>query len=154
MKKLIEEIEKMKDNEVYDTSLDIGFQNTLNNTIDKCIELLNQYNIITAPKSIKLSEIVKKLKEVYIGLTSNIVIERKGKHILILNNPSFLNNPSYGFKQFIAEINMNNNNIKGVNPIVDISQDCFSNSLKWLYALWIAETEIIDDLKEIQEDEK
>lgn len=32
---------------------------------ENCIMLCNQYNIITAPKSIKLSEIVEKLKEFY-----------------------------------------------------------------------------------------
>lgn len=103
--------------------------------------ILNQHNIITAPKSIKLSEIVSRLEEIYIGFDAKIVSEKKNEHIILWCKTSLS-------KHFILEINMRNNNIKGLNPIVAMNEDCFMNSLKWLYALWLAGTEIIDDMEE------
>ena len=103
--------------------------------------ILNQHNIITAPKSIKLSEIVSRLEKIYTGCEAKIVVEKKKEHIILWCKTT-LN------KHFILEINMNNNNIKGLDTIVAMNEECFMNSLKWLYALWIAGTEIIDDIEE------
>ena len=99
-----------------------------------------QYNLITAPKQIKLSEIVSRLEEVMLGCDSGVHIERYGKHILIYEKTLRSLTPC-------LEINLNNNKIKGANPIVSIREECFLSSLKWLYTLWIAGTEIIDDLE-------
>ena len=93
-----------------------------------CLNLLNQYNIITAPKSIKLSEIVSRL----INATENkFTIERVQHFIVIL----FVDEP-------ILRIDIPE------NKIGEILADCFDDTLnKWLYTLWIAGTIIEDDLE-------
>lgn len=125
--------EKKTVSQVINSSYALGW----NDCID---ELQVKYNIITAPKTIKLSEIVSKLEEVMLGCDSKIHIERFGKHILILEKT--IRNLT-----LIAEFNLNNNNIKGVNTIVSIREEYFLSSLKWLYALWIAGTKIVDDME-------
>lgn len=93
-----------------------------------CLNLLNQYNIITAPKQIKLSEIVEKLKECY--HISSISYDKQSKSI------------HDGEDDIVPLIEFNEDlTFKEINlPIRDNN--------KWLYPLWIAGTEIIDDLKD------
>lgn len=119
----------------------VSFDEGYNKAIDNVIQLFNQHNIINAPKTIKLSEIVSRLEKIMLGCNSKIHIERFGKHILIFEK-------TIRSLTLIAEFNLNNKNIKGVNTIVSIKEEYFLSSLKWLYTLWIAGTTIEDDLKE------
>ena len=95
-----------------------------------CLILLNQYNIITAPKQIKLSEIVNKLKNAFVDL-GNIDYEgfiEIGYGFITLND------------EIVITIDLDSQKIVLIE---------FTNTfieLKWLYTLWIAGTEIIDDL--------
>lgn len=70
MKNLIEEIEKLRttDKQIY-----VPYTDGKNKGINECLKILNQYNIITAPKQIKLSEIMKRLtyKELMSGYYPN-----------------------------------------------------------------------------------
>lgn len=68
MKNLIDEIEKNLEtaSEFYCKTANINSRMYLQGQVEayrECLNLLNQYNIITAHKSIKLSEIMKKLKK-------------------------------------------------------------------------------------------
>ena len=128
MKNLIDEIHELKDYENYD----------YDQAITDVEILLNQYNIITAPKSIKLSEIISKLNEIYNDseFGSEIYFNRKlnaigeGEY----DKDCFMNTwtPFIKFKE---------NKISGIIKLG-------SERTKWLYTLWIAGTEIIDDLEE------
>lgn len=131
MKNLIDEIEKMKNRG--------GWTNDefYKSGINDCLELLNQYNIITAPKSIKLSEIVKKLdKNIE---SSTISLCRHDNEIdvwedyKINDDDEEINGSTFIFK-------VDSNNI-----IKMIARD--DRFPKWIYTLWIAGTEIIDDLE-------
>lgn len=86
-----------------------------------CVNLLNQYNIITAPKSIKLSEIMNKLNLAFPK------IAREEKVIRIYNGKALI-------------LNIFDNHLQPINV------QPYSET-KWLYTLWIAGTEIIDDLE-------
>lgn len=136
MKNLIEEIEKIIEdlkNELGDIEYDRETRIEIE-TYKYILSILNQYNIITAPKSIKLSEIVEKLKDYYLG-NENIFINRNYHTTTI--------KIKINFDTFeIVSINPKTNNIDWLN------RECFTRSLKWLYTLWIADTQIIDDLKE------
>ena len=118
---MIDLIEKLK-RPVTHVSFDEGY----NKAIDDVIQLFNQYNIITVPKSIKLSEIVDRLKEEYKDYEFRYDI----------------NNISIWKKRWCyAVFGILNNKLK-LKPDTDFEIP------KWLYALWLANTEIIDDLKE------
>ena len=88
---------------------------------------LNQYNIITTPKSIKLSEILEKLN---ISKWQDFQATKQVNAISIDNNNCL--------REYL--------NIEN-NKITDISDDMQVNEYKWLYTLWIAKVEIIDDLE-------
>lgn len=129
MKNLIEEIEKLKTFRLDDRNL----------VIKQILEILNQYNIITAPKSIMLSEIVGKLKD-FDCYTPEIKVDKhEDTTIIEVNYYSYAQCECGGYIQIID------------GTICDIS---FGNHSyhKWLYTLWIAGTEIVDDL-EIKENE-
>lgn len=121
MRNLIEEIHELKDYENYD----------YDQAITDVEILLNQYNIITAPKSIKLSEIVNKLKNAFVNL-GNIDYEgfiEIGYGFITLND------------EIVITIDLDSQKIVLIE---------FTNTfieLKWLYTLWIAGTEIVDDLE-------
>ena len=128
MKKLIDEIHELKDYENYD----------YDQAITDVEILLNQYNIITAPKSIKLSEIVERLnKNIIEG--STISLRRHDNEIdvweyyKISDDEEKTNGSTFIFK-------IDSNSI-----IKMIARD--DRIPKWLYTLWIAGTEIIDDLE-------
>ena len=86
-----------------------------------------EYNLITAPKSIRLSELIEKLN---ISKWQDFQATKQGNAISIDNNNCF--------REYL--------NIEN-NKITDISDDMQVNEYKWLYTLWIAETTIIDDLE-------
>lgn len=91
---------------------------------------INSYNLITAPKSIKLSEIVKRLKDIFKDLCS-ITCKRVFPIFTYI----------YYEDDIIITIDKEKNiilNIEFTNTFIE---------LKWLYALWITGTEIIDDLE-------
>ena len=131
MKNLIEEIEKLKFEPIneFTHSRTIGF----NEGINECIRTLNQYNIITAPKSVKLSEIVDGLNEIY---EPNIYFNKE------LNAIGYGEYDKMWFMDTWTSIALIKNN--KISKILKIT----SEETKWLYELWIAGTEIVDDLKE------
>ena len=97
-----------------------------------------KYNIITAPKTIKLSEIVSKLNEIFndTEFSSEIYFNRKlnaigeGEY----DKDWFMNTwtPFIRFKE------------NKISEIINLE----SERTKWLYTLWIAGTIIEDDLRE------
>ena len=98
---------------------------------------LNQYNIITAPKSIKLSEIVDILKECYHTKIKIIKKPKKYYDCYLVCRKSLVDKEEY-------ELLIRN------NVIGDIDEFCCypkEDIRKWLYTLWIAGTEIVDDLE-------
>lgn len=125
MKDLIKELKNNK--------LDIEKHNELfasawNSSIDNCCSVLNQHNIITAPKQIKLSKILGKLNN---NEWKDFQATKQDNIISIDNNNNF--------RQYF-------NIDKG--KITDISEEMQTNEYKWLYALWVAGTEIVDDLED------
>lgn len=133
MKNLIDEIEKMQFFVAID-DFELGYDRAIKETIG----ILNQYNIITAPKTIKLSEIVSRLNEHY---NTKIIINRKPTsyyNCYIVCRKSLAENEDY-------ELLIRDNKIDDIDEFC-----CYQNydNTKWLYTLWIAGTEIIDDMKE------
>ena len=139
------EIEKLKDKFIeYASSLTTGRVDAL----DKVLDIIEDYNIITAPKTIKLSEILDRLnKEHKKTINGNIIFEykinRNGRyntdgtpyHIIDISIDSY----HYG-KKLVTAIRF--------TPKMTITEINFGEKHKWIYTLWIAGTEIIDDLKE------
>lgn len=131
MKKLIEEIKKMQFFVAKD-DFELGYDRAIKETIDT----LNKYNIITAPKSIKLSEIVGKLNK---KEGSTISLCRHDNEIDVWEDYKISDDEEQtNGSTFIFKIDSN-------NIIKMIARD--DRIDKWLYTLWIAETEIIDDLE-------
>lgn len=95
------------------------YESGYNDGLDKAINILNQYNI---SKNIKLSEIMNKLNLAF----PKIIKEEKVIRI-------------YNGKALILNIIDNKLQPINVQPYIET---------KWLYTLWIAGTEIVDDLKE------
>ena len=120
---LIDEIEKLKPQIITDKYSD-GFQNAIKMVLNK----LNQYSIIAAPKSIKLSEIINKLNSCDNRNNWNIIVD--ATKTLVLENSNF--------EQEYFYIND--------NKIFDLSDCMVHDDYKWLYTLWITNTEIIDDI--------
>lgn len=135
MKDLIEEIEKLKNRGGWtnDEFYRCG--------INDCVNLLNQYNIITAPKSIKLSEIVERLKKFDCYKTKCELYREQDKFEIDYYYYSYVKCLSSGY------IVIKNNKIETL--VADTSTDIH----KWLYTLWIAGTEIVDDMKECDDNE-
>ena len=117
-----------------------GFINGKNKAIEEILEIINQYNIITAPKSIKLSEIVnrlnERLKENLMDSYMKVLIKRdKTKNFITV----FYKDTSYKIPSENNIFSFWNNDSIGMPE---------HTNFKWLYALWIAGTEIVDDLEE------
>ena len=89
------------------------------------IDTNRQYNIITAPKQIKLSEIVEKL---------NCQVERYNEYINLYDD-TYEEDDIRDYYLFIK-----NNKIDEIHILP-------TEEFKWLYRLWIAETIIEDDMK-------
>lgn len=122
---LIEKIHELKDYENYD----------YDQAITDVEILLDQYNIITAPKTIKLSDIVSMLKDFECYLTDYNVCRERNEIIIECYHYSFIE-CLHG-----ENIIIRNNRISDIKAPVN-------KYFKWLYALWIAGTVIEDDLKE------
>lgn len=128
MKDLIKEIEIERNYRGNDNEFEKGFHYG----VDMCLKKINNHNIITAPKSIKLSEIVDRLKKDFPTHNFYYRYVTKSKWIAI-----WLGNHCY------ATFTIKD------NKLVLENKDEFEYP-KWLYTLWIARTEIIDDLEVIE----
>lgn len=119
-----------------------------NGSINDCLHLFDEYNILTAPKTILLSEILDRLnKEHKKTLNGNVIYEYKlhrngwynedgtPYHISDISIDSY----HYG-KKLVTAIRF--------TPKMTITEIDFGEKYKWLYTLWIAGTTIIDDLEE------
>ena len=115
--------------------------------VDRVLSLAN-YNIITAPKTIKLSEILDRLnKEHKKTINGNIIFEykinRNGRYNTD-GTPYHLTDTTidsyYYGKKLLTVIKFNKK--------MDITILDFGDNFKWLYALWLTGTIIEDDLKE------
>ena len=96
--------------------------------VNDCLRMLDQYNIITAPKSIKLSEIVKRLEEEQ----TDYEFRYKEGSISVWKN-----------RWCYAVLGIEDDTLK-------LDFDIHDRYLfpKWVFAMWIAGTEIIDDMEE------
>lgn len=135
MKNLIEEIEELLEiaRNYYRNYSDRDILSETRGQIEAyqdCLNLLNQYNIITAPKSIKLSEIVEKLKNNY--SYDDITIERNSTYTRIIGRTQ---HHLYSTTETLFDIDFNK------------TLDKPNFHYKWLYTLWIAGTIIEDDLE-------
>ena len=107
--------------------------------INEALEVISQYNIITAPKSIKLSEILGNLK---------LQIEEPENLIKIQFNRKI---NAIGFGEYDTDWRQNTwQSLVVFYKDLTIKNICIKlqDNIKWLYTLWIAGTEIIDDLEE------
>lgn len=136
MKNLIEEIEKSKS--YYETDISCEFNDGWNNALDKAIKILNRHSLITAPKSIKLSEILGNLK---------LQIEEPENLIKIQFNRKI---NAIGFGEYDEDWRQNTwQTIVSFYKDLTIKNICIKlqDNFKWLYTLWIAGTEIVNDLE-------
>ena len=108
----------------------------------------NEFILITAPKEIKLSEILDRLNKEHKGIINgNVIYEYKlhrngwynedgtPYHISDISIDSY----HYG-KKLVTAIRF--------SPRMTITEIDFGEKHKWLYTLWIAGTTIIDDLED------
>ena len=102
-----------------------------------CLNLLNQHNIITAPKSIKLSELIDKICDTNYKSECWVEPIRLGKGNYRIRTQ--YGDGYWGDYDFYIED----------KKIVMYQDDCLLpfSKFKWLYTLWIAGTEVIDDLE-------
>ena len=121
------------------SSYAIGWNDSIDN-------IKSKYNIITAPKTIKLSEIVSKF-------TIKDSFHKNHKISIIRDNGEIDVWEDYDIE--VDETKLSNSYLLVVianNKIKEINISYRHEELnKWLYALWIAGTEIVDDLKELKE---
>ena len=132
MKNLIEEIKKLKPQIITDKYSD-GFQNAIKMVLNK----LNQYNIITAPNQITLSEIIDNIYETKFKSESWVEPIKEGNNyyrIRVQYGDGYWGDYEFYIRNNKIEINENDYLL----PF---------NEFKWLYTLWIADTEIVDDLE-------
>ena len=139
MKNLIEEIELKKINieSYHNEKYADGFIDGVN----EALEVINQYNIITAPKSIKLSELIDKIYKTEYSSECYV-------HAIKCDNGQYKDDYririQYGdgywgdYEFYIVD--------GKISSAFDM--DLPRDEFKWLYELWIAGTEIIDDLEE------
>ena len=132
MKNLIEEIKELKPQIITDKYSD-GFQNAIKMVLNK----LNQYNIITAPNQITLSEIIDNIYETKFKSESWVEPIKEGNNyyrIRVQYGDGYWGDYEFYIRNNKIEINENDYLL----PF---------NEFKWLYTLWIADTEIVDDLE-------
>jgi hypothetical protein len=128
MKNLIEEIKGYEFSYAYD-----DFRKGFNSGLNVAAEVVNEHDIIVAPKSVKLSEIVDRLETIYFF----------DYNIHRVNNEIYIHEKGTTYhSDYMIEI-------LG-KKMTDIRLDYLCDETKWFYKLWIAETEIIDDLKELE----
>lgn len=103
-----------------------------------CLDVINNYNIITAPKTIKLSEIVDKICDT--NYKSECWVEP-----IKLGKGNYKIRTQYGDAYWcVYDFYIEDKKIVMYQDDYLLPFDEF----KWLYALWIAGTIIEDDLKE------
>lgn len=137
---LIKEIEELKlKTHPEETEYRFGFRDGNNTCVVSVKNILTQYNLITAPKQIKLSEVVSRLKQ-YFHKTKIYLWD---KRIIGFDYIDY-----DGCEEFAYLFELNKN-----MTIKHIQYDLKDNDFKWLYALWIAGSEIIDDLEEKEHEE-
>lgn len=125
MKDLIKEIEELQDRFIDNpSSLTTGRMDALG----KVLDIMEQHNIITAPKSIKLSEILVRLENEF---SEQCFFYNKDRKRIEVGTLSY----------WLASIYIKDNKI-------DLRDKDKFDYPKWLYELWIAGTEIIDDMEE------
>lgn len=133
MKDLIKEIEGLKlEAHPEETEYRFGFRDGNNTCVVSVKHILTQHHLITAPKQIKLSEVVNRLKDTFKDLC-NITY----RDLRVINHGLI-----YLEDDIVVTIDKEKNiilNIEFTNTFIE---------LKWLYTLWIAETEIVDDMEE------
>ena len=130
LKKKIEELLESS-SKFYHKTANINFKMCLQGQVEAyqdCLNVINNYNIITAPKTIKLSEIVSRLKN-----------ELKDYVIKYINGEITVCRDRWCYA--VVYIDEDTHNFE-----FDF-HDRF-NFPKWLYTLWIAGTIIEDDLKD------
>ena len=138
MKNLIEEIEKKKG--YYEYFISCDFNEGWNNAIDSCLKSLEQYNLITAPKQIKLSELIDKIykteysSECYVKAIKCSNGQYKDDYRIHIE----YGDGYWGDYEFYI--------VDGkISSAFDM--DLPRDEFKWLYTLWIAGTIIEDDLE-------
>ena len=101
-----------------------------------CLNLLNQYNLITAPKSIKLSELIDKIYETKFKSESWVEPIKEGDNYYRIRVQ--YGDGYWGDYEFYI--------VDGkISSAFDMELP--RDEFKWLYEIWIAETTIIDDLE-------
>ena len=150
LKKKIEELLESS-SKFYHKTANINFKMCLQGQVEAyqdCLNVINNYNIITAPKTIKLSQILDRLnKEHKKTINGNIIFEykinRNGRYNTD-GTPYHLTDTTidsyYYGKKLLTVIKFNKK--------MDITILDFGDNFKWLYALWLTGTIIEDDLKE------
>lgn len=104
-----------------------------------CLNLLDQYNIITAPKTIKLSEILDRLKKEY----SNVAIAEYHYNFISIGLYHEYWDDNEHIEYIERVVDVRDNKITYINREEPLKYYKY----KWLDILWIAGTEIVDDLK-------
>ena len=101
---------------------------------ENCLNFLNQYNVITTPKSLNLSKIINKLNE--------IDKSNKFRAIIKVSDTVVVENIEFKKEYFYVKD----------NKIFDLSTYMVKPEYKWLFNLWTTNTEIIDDIGELLND--
>lgn len=154
MKNLIKEIEKRfgmaKDNycccldeEKYDLANDYY---ELAGLCQSCLKVLTQHNIITAPKQIKLSELIDKIYDT--KYSSECYVKA-----IKCSSGQYKDDYHYRIHIEYGEGYWGDYEFYIVDGKISSAFDMNlpRDEFKWLYTLWIAGTEIVDDLKEYDE---
>lgn len=104
---------------------------------ENLLQSLDDFNITVTPKSVKLSEIINKLKsQLQDTLEDEIYFNREIKAIGYGEyDIDWQQNSWYTLVKFNKDLTISNINMR------------IQKNVKWLYCLWSSETEIIDDLE-------
>lgn len=132
-KKAYEKTTKEKDTSLIEMH-EVGEYEGQKIAYENCINLLNQYNVITTPKTINLSEIIDKLNK--------IDKSNKFKAIIKVSDTVVIENSEFKKEYFYVK----------ENKIFDLSAFMVKSEYKWLFNLWTTNTEIIDDIGEVLND--
>ena len=101
-----------------------------------CLNLLDQYNIITAPKEIKLSEVIDKLQQYH--LDEELYFNEK---LNAIGSGEY--DDTWYANTWVPCIYFQDNKIHRL-----VTQPC--EATKWFYILWITGATIINDLEELK----
>ena len=109
-------------------------KNAFEKGINVALKVLDGYNLITTPKSIKLGEIIDKLNK--------IDKSNKFKAIIKVSDTVVIENSEFKKEYFYVKN----------NKIFDLSTYMVKAEYKWLFNLWTTNAEIIDDIGEVLND--